>query len=272
LSGDDCIVPQAPPWHGPEDCCVIAGVALVSVTLDGSLQLLSHFASATAVSPPLTLPAGSTFVAVGSFSSSGGNSDGSVEVSVVDVATGKQAQKLAATGIKQEMHPGSAKPALGQLFLLARAAGGKAEPGHEELAAVGVLTDHQLLMVGKKGLLWKREEALGGVHRSLMVDLPARRFAAAAQDGAAADGASKPPPSLAARLLQQVFGVDLEQLQRWARLQTLTALVQFKLNSQEEQDELLQLRQELRWVLHQLPRSYPFCLTCNSHCQHMFRW
>lgn len=97
-------------------------------------------------------------------------------------------------------------------------------------------SDDQLSYVSGRQLLWSREEALAASISNLIIDLPAARQAAAAagQQGGAAGLLG---------LLQ-----DQAKLKRWVRLQVLSVLVQFKLSTQQEQEEFLVLRQELRWV------------------------
>jgi hypothetical protein len=106
-------------------------------------------------------------------------------------------------------------------------------------------SDDQLTLVSGGEVTWTREEALAAGTINLFIDLPAARRTAAA---AAADAAGSSPAASAASAGLLGLLRDNQKLKRWVRLQVLSVLVQFKLSSQPEQDEFLQLRQALRWA------------------------
>jgi hypothetical protein len=92
-------------------------------------------------------------------------------------------------------------------------------------------SDDALLMVTNSSVAWMREEALASATQSLFVDLPAAPRGAAAAPGSG---------GLLSRLQEPGW------LQRWGRLQLLSALVQFHLAAPQERAEFRTLRAQLR--------------------------
>jgi hypothetical protein len=108
-------------------------------------------------------------------------------------------------------------------------------------------SDDSLTFVEDGEVVWGREEALASVSSSLLVELPTGK--AAAPKGAAAsddDGSSGSSGGSKGGLLG--FLQDRDRLRSWVRLQMLSVLVQFKLNTDAERGEFDSLRQQLRCV------------------------
>lgn len=115
-------------------------------------------------------------------------------------------------------------------------------------------SDHQIVFVSNNTAQWTREEGLASGSSSVVVELPSVKGdkAAAGAAGGAAGGASGVSAAAGGSSSSRggVWGLlaDSSKFKRWVRLQVLSVLVQFKLNTQPEKEEFLDLRQELRWV------------------------
>jgi hypothetical protein len=192
----------------------------------------------------------------------------SVTVQLVDTASGSIVE-TAHVAVPVAAHPTSGPaPHVVAAWLDAGKRNGAAA-GSSALQGCRLLllwSDDQITLVSAGKVAWTREEALGAGTSNLFIDLPAARRAAAT----AADSAGTSPPASAASAGLLGLLRDNEKLKRWVRLQVLSVLVQFKLSSQQEQEEFLQLRQALRWVAAAAFLALRVCTVCTIvegwHC------
>jgi hypothetical protein len=243
---------------------------LLAVGRDASTSAAQVFGDAMAASP---------IAAAGSSSSSSSSSSGgaageqqlllalvasaadgsSMRVSLVDAATGTEAE-AADVPVPPPAYPVAGPPAHVVAVWLDASRRGSSSGGTGAAALHGcrllvLWSDDQLSFVEGGQQVWMREEGLASGVTSLMVDLPAARAAdkaaaaaAAAAGDTGADSASSASTTAALKQGGGVLGLvrDREVFKRWARLQVLSVLIQFKLNTGPEREEFLQLRQSLR--------------------------
>lgn len=233
---------RADQFHLGCFCC--AGAALISVGGHGTAALTRWFAGAMAASP---VPSGNSGQLIALASSSADAS--SINVQLVDAVTGAEVE-TADVAVAAAGYPTTGPAArIVSVWLDAskRSDASASGSGSSALAGCRLLvlwSDDKVSYVEQGTEAWAREEALASGSSTLMIDLPA---ALAPADGSTSDGGA----SIAGPKKQQgVLGLlqDREALKQWVRLQVLSVLIQFRLNSDAEKEEFLHLRSALRCV------------------------
>ena len=243
-------------------CCVFAGAALIAVT-DGTPSLVKHYPKVTAASPVVIGGEGGTArLALASTSTSSSSSQASLSLQTISLPSGDELSvETIPFSDLQHLIEGPAA-AVKKVFLQCPKRSGTS------CTAVVTLADHQLLLVKDGAVQWVREEALASLTRTVFMDLPAKggggstgasrglegqqqgTGAAAGGGGGGEDGVQQEGGERGVGEQRawwaSVLGVDEGQVKRWVRLQLLSVLVQFKMNTEAEKMELFELRQALR--------------------------
>jgi hypothetical protein len=227
---------------------MVAGVVIVSADPSAAART-SWFPEAAAVSPAAATAASEGSPAASLLALASSNTDGSsVTVQLLDASSGDKVE-TATVAVPAAANPtsGPAPRVVAAWLDASKRNGAAAASGSNALQGCRLLllwSDDQITFASGGEVVWSREEALASVNSNLFIDLPAARRAAVAAAAGSAGGSPPAPAAASAGLLGLLR--DKDKLKRYVRLQVLSVLVQFKLSSQQEQEEFLQLRQALR--------------------------
>lgn len=225
-------------------------MALIGVAQDGSASLVKLFADAAAASPAAALAAASSSSGAGLLALASSAEDGSsIRLQLADASSGEVVE-AAEVAVPPPAYPTAGLPAhVVGVWLDASKRKQQASSSSSTLAGCRLLvlwSDDRLSFIERGEEAWAREEALAAGTSSLMVDLPAARADQASDADADADSAST--AAAGSKKGGGVLGLlqDKDAFKQWVRLQVLSVLIQFKLNTDPEREEFLQLRQALR--------------------------
>jgi hypothetical protein len=224
-------------------CLCCAGVAIVSVSSDGSLQQAHWSAGPAAATPAAAVGDGSILALVSA------SADAStLQVKLVSAATG-EAVESAELQVPAPAYPVSGPaPTVVAAWLDASkrkdTAGGSSSGSLSGCRLLVHWSDDQLAYVEGGAVAWSREEALASTSSNLILELPTAKAVKGAVGGDDEGSSSSGSGSSKGGLLG--FLQDKERLNHWVRLQLLSVYVQFKLDKDQEKDEFYQLRQALR--------------------------
>jgi hypothetical protein len=226
------------------------------------VNLVKHYPKVTAVSRVATGEGGvgtSRLALAGTSSSS--SSEASLHLQTISLPSGDEISSEAIAVPKPQYPTEGPVPAVQKVFLQCPKRGGT------NCSAVVTLADQQVLLIREGKVQWAREECLASLKRTAFMDLPAKRAVgssgssrglegqqgtrAAAGGGGGGRSTGQKEGGDNAVVKQDswwadILGVDEGQFKRWVRLQMLSVLVQFKLNTETEKMELFELRQALR--------------------------